>query len=1351
MNFKVILTMLLPCISLMAAAQDDTVNDWIDHKSTVSIFKDGSSEQRVLSYTNNAQGLWVKTSGGTIRIQPLKCGSVHVSYGTNNAITAYKDYVIDGKKPLSKYRVSDTGREIIISNTIPSVAIDKATGALSFLSKDGNVILSEKPGRARYNVCGDSVKPYCRFIISPNEAIYGLGQFRDGFMNLRGKSRELIQFNTQAAVPVVNSTRGWGLVWTNPSRTVFKDSEDGMSFSSDYGNIVDYYVYSGGNLDELIGCYRNLSGTVPMLPAWALGYHQSRNRYHTSKEVLDVASRMKKEDIPMGSIFIDYHHWGKYGTGAFRFDESFFPDVDAMIDSLHEQYDTHLVLTVWPCFKPGTPNYELMSSHGYILEGSKAIDGYIYDVFNPEACKKYRELFRPMLNHAIDGWFLDGPEPDHMASFLPQKTFLGDALRVRNIYPLLHSKNFAQLLNEQRSGRRHYMLTRCAWAGQQRYGTAVWSGDIPATMDELRTQIAAGLNFTATGIPYWTTDIGGYLGGDPSDNEYREVFTRWFQYGTFCPIFRNHGRRYPGDTNVPNELWSYGDTVQQICTDYIKLRYKLMPYIQSIASRVSLENYTPMRLLAFDFPSDLTARECDDQFMFGPALLVCPVTEKGATKKRVYLPEGASWIDYYTGQYYNGGQYIYADAPIHRIPLYVKAGSIIPVNVNGSIEIDVYPGESSDFAIYEDDGLTNDYLKGKIKAIKLHWDDSSETLQNNPGYKVNLKGCPSPEARYETVQRSIAKGWNTWDVRSVLTHVFLPNALALDITLEDKNGQKATRFRIGDRGADAPLLHPYAHTPDGKYTKVGVSWHGADFIVESSAEGQSNYIVITPVSNPNKVKVAVEPKGIWKRGSSVSVDSLRFRLSAPHDEIVLPGIVLGNHSSTRRNRIIMEGTEAVVINCNGDNLAKSEIIEHVKKIGNSISSTDQKKYGKHYESYNAMATALCWNNIYDPSIRKVITPVSRIWSSDWFGSNDFGGFTLFCWDTYLASMMLAVIDKNLAYANAVEMTESLTEEGFIPNCYYSNGFKSRDRSQPPLGSLAILTLYKQYGEKWLLSLTYDNLWKWNNWWVNNRTYDGLICPGSSPYDKVTYFRSEYEQNNKYASNLETGLDNSPMYDGVDFDRNRHMMLLQDVGLTSLFIMDCDNLAQIAKELGRNDDVAILQARAEKYRSALQTLWNEKACIYNNRSLKDDSFNNRLSPTLFYPMLAKAPTIEQVNAMVEKHLLNTEEFWGEYIIPSISRNDSAFKDNDYWRGRIWAPLNFLVYLGLRNYDLSEVRKLFSDKSENLLLKSWLGNGYIFENYNATTGKGDDTIRSDKFYHWGALLGYIALIEAGLVNL
>lgn len=477
--------------------------------------KEGQS-QTVLSWKKEKQALWVQTSGGTLFLQPYDIGSVHVMFGSELEIENNKSFAVTQQPDIAEFDVEDTRREIILRSSCLSVTVNKKAGYISLLDKSGKLLLKEWPEKARMNVHGDSVNAYCRFQLQDEEALYGLGQFRDNLMNLRNAKRELVQFNTQAAVPVIYSTGKWGLFWDNPSRTIYADNNAGMSFVSDYGRIVNYYLFVGDGMDKLVAAYRSLTGVAPMLPAWALGYHQSRNRYATQKEVMEVAKRMKEENIPASTIFIDYHYWGKYGTGSHKFDETIFPDVPAMVDSLHNMYDLKVVLTMWPSFKPGIPNYNEMSERGYILEGARAIDGYIYDTFNPGAAKMYWDKVVPLVDLNIDGWFLDGPEPDHIASFLPLRTYAGEARRVRNIYPLVHASHFYDGITKARPNLRPYMLTRCAWASQQKWGTAVWSGDIPTTFEELQKQVAAGLNFTATGIPYWTTDIGGYSGGDPS-------------------------------------------------------------------------------------------------------------------------------------------------------------------------------------------------------------------------------------------------------------------------------------------------------------------------------------------------------------------------------------------------------------------------------------------------------------------------------------------------------------------------------------------------------------------------------------------------------------------------------------------------------------------------------------------------------------------------------------------------------------------------------------------------------------------------------------------------------------------
>lgn len=616
-------------------------------------------------------------------------------------------------------------------------------------------------------------------------------------------------------------------------------------------------------------------------------------------------------------------------------------------------------------------------------------------------------------------------------------------------------------------------------------------------------------------------------------------------------------------------------------------------------------------------------------------------------------------------------------------------------------------------------------------------------------YPINAASENTPEKLYEDLQKRLATGWNTWDTRSVLTHVFLPYGFAVELNMMDAAGHRVNKFRIGDRAKGAPLLQPGPHSYDGSYTKMTVNWQGYKLQIESAAIDLKNIILIRPLADTKKGgRLVVIPQSLWKRGNTLAVDSLGFTLASRDKAVEITTHLKGDFLGRNGREFQLSLDEPTAICC-GEYMSLADAVAFINDRAQNFTDSNEKLFGENYDCYNAMQSVLAWDNIYDPSIRKVITPVSRIWSSEWFASEDFGGFTLFCWDTYFASMMLAVGNKELAYANAVEITKAITERGFVPNCFYSNNFKSRDRSQPPVGSLAAWTIYKQYKEKWFLELLYQELLSWNRWWDQNRKDKGLLCLGSNPYEKVTYFRSEFDTDCHYGAVLESGLDNSPMYDGVSYNKQKHLLEQNDVGMSSLYIMDCDYLALIAEELGHKEDVSELKKRVGDYRNNLAGLWDDKTGFYYNRSTKDMKFNYRTSPTCFYPLLAKVPTQKQAERMIKEHLLNTDEFWGEYVIPSVPKNDPAFKDNEYWRGRIWAPLNFLVYLGLNNYEFPKVRYAFAEKSQRLLLKSWLSDGYVFENYNAVTGEGDDVLRSDKFYHWGALLGYISLMENGVV--
>ena len=414
-----------------------------------------------------------------------------------------------------------------------------------------------------------------------------------------------------------------------------------------------------------------------------------------------------------------------------------------MFRQLHDMH-VHTMISVWPFYTPPSANFDEMLSHNYFVSGGRTeLPSYypgsrLFDAFNPDARKLFwKQIKTSLLDKGVDAWWLDSSEPldfygEEQGPMLEgAHTALGNGTRYANLYPLMETQGVYEGQRATTDKQRVFILTRSAFLGQQRNGAVSWSGDIAPTFDSLRRQIPAGLNYSMSGLPYWTTDIGGFLGGDPSDPAYQEIYVRWFEYGTFCPIFRTHGAR------PANELWSYGPRAQQILTSYDNLRYRLLPYIYSIAWKVSSEGYTPMRALVMDFRTDRKALDIADEFMYGPALLVSPVTQAGATSRSVYLPAGSIWYDFWTGTRAQGGQYITAQAPLETMPLYVRAGSIIPMGPElqyanekpaDPIELRIYPGADGQFTLYEDDGETYDYEKGAHATIAFTWTDSTNTL-----------------------------------------------------------------------------------------------------------------------------------------------------------------------------------------------------------------------------------------------------------------------------------------------------------------------------------------------------------------------------------------------------------------------------------------------------------------------------------------------------------------------------------------------------------------------------------------------------------------------------------------------
>ena len=477
-----------------------------------------------------------------------------------------------------------------------------------------------------------------------------------------------------------------------------------------------------------------------MFGKWAYGFWQCKNRYRSQEEILGIARKYRELHIPADNIVQDWFWWNRKGEHIFNKN---YPDPKGMVDQLHKD-NFHLMISVWPFFEPGSAVYDEMDKRGWFVDKFKfAKPPYhtdamaVYDATDPEARKYYWQLMdKALFNIGIDAWWLDTTEPETEGQeeniLLHHKLAIGSGDRYVNIYPLMTT---GAVYDGQRSAsdkKRVFILSRSAFAGDQRYGVTAWSGDINSDFLTFARQIPAGLNFALSGLPYWTTDIGGFVSGDPDDPGYRELFVRWFQFGTFNPILRVHGTRKTDQ----NELWSYGPDAQKILTSFDRLRYRMLPYIYSLAWKTTSESYTTMRPLVMDFRTDVRAQNIGDQFMFGPAFLVNPVTEPAATTRALYLPQ-SKWYDFWTGSLITGNRTIEADAPLERLPLYIRAGSILPLGPDEEwstekpadpIELRIYQGADGDFTLYEDENDTYNYEKGAYATIPLHWDEAHQTL-----------------------------------------------------------------------------------------------------------------------------------------------------------------------------------------------------------------------------------------------------------------------------------------------------------------------------------------------------------------------------------------------------------------------------------------------------------------------------------------------------------------------------------------------------------------------------------------------------------------------------------------------
>ena len=701
------------------------------------------------AFTVDPTGVTFNLSAGKMKLQVCREDIVRVAYTTANALPAKTSLSVSNtwQTPIP-FCVSEAAGTVTITTARMKAKVNSMTGLVTYTDLSDAVILAEdSKSLTPATVEGTSTNKVVTAFKSPSdEALFGLGQHQESVVNYKGKNQRLSNSNTQIAMPVLVSNKGYGVFWDNYSISDFAGGDTNNTkyrYTSEAGDLVDYYFFYGPSIDHVVSLYRTTTGAAPMFPKWSYGLFQSKDHYASTADLMAVKNGYRDNDIPVDSIVQDWDYWDPYAWGSHFMEESRYPDPAALVTQMHTA-NIHLMISVWPLYQQvGTAkkagegdNYDALNAINALLPTSGT--HHFYDPFNAAArTLVYQQTYDRLLGkYGWDAIWADNTEPQaypdpvnvHSAT-----TAAGKGALVINAYPLEHNRALYEGWRKVGpEGKRVYILTRSAFAGQQRFAAGVWSGDINSDFGTYVKQVPAGLSYGLSGMPYWTTDIGGYFGGSVnwSSAASNELFTRWFQFGAFCPTFRIHGQ---GARELYNNVWSTSTKANLLAVD--SLRYRLMPYIYSLASMVTRDGYTMMRHLLFDYPSDAQVYGIVDQFMFGPAFLVNPVTAAGATTRSVYFPAG-TWYDFWSGATSSGGSKRSVDAPLTHLPLFVRAGSIVPMGPNiqyatqsaDPLEIRVYGGKDASFTLYEDAGDTYDYEKGQFSQIPLTWDDSKKTL-----------------------------------------------------------------------------------------------------------------------------------------------------------------------------------------------------------------------------------------------------------------------------------------------------------------------------------------------------------------------------------------------------------------------------------------------------------------------------------------------------------------------------------------------------------------------------------------------------------------------------------------------
>lgn len=749
---------------------------------TVILFFVGCSNEQSFVKTNS--GISVELGSGILEVTVYSDRIIRVVSAPLTGTSERESLVVTASPQKVEWKVKEKEGKIILSTNSIQVEIEPNTGLCKFSDLDGNILLTENGKRfAAYQVMDEDVyNAFQSFEISPDEALYGLGQHQDGIMNWRGQEVTLVQTNVHAVIPFLISTKNYGILWDNYSKTIFIDDESGASFWSEVADQIDYYFIAGNDMDQVIANYRNLSGQAPMFGKWAYGYWQSKERYMDANDLMSVVAQYREMKIPIDNIVQDWCYWADYDPddsdktwqsakknwSSMQYHPSTYPDPEKTIKEIHDKYHMHYMISIWPALGPETDIFSELQEKGSLYPAEHWSSGFLYDAFDKEARDIYwSHIYNGLMKKGVDALWMDGTEPElgdqhtfevseaNIKKFGHNK--LGSMARYMNAYSLMTTGGAYENWRRDVPDKRVFILTRSGFAGQQRNAAVTWSGDINATWEVFRNQISAGLNFSMAGVPYWTMDIGafflhghdmGYGEGNYEsfeDQDYREMYVRWFQYGAFCPIFRSHG------THTPREVWRFGepgDITYESLLKFDHLRYRLLPYIYSVAHKVTSEGYTMLRGLAMDFPDDKLVYEINNQYLFGPSFMVTPVTEEqhfpksGISTREVkgvetYLPEGSDWFDFWTGQKTQGGQMIWRPTPLDIMPLYIKAGSIVPLGPfkqyadevqEDPIELRIYPGADGYFVLYEDENDNYNYENGTFATIEFSWDEKEKSL-----------------------------------------------------------------------------------------------------------------------------------------------------------------------------------------------------------------------------------------------------------------------------------------------------------------------------------------------------------------------------------------------------------------------------------------------------------------------------------------------------------------------------------------------------------------------------------------------------------------------------------------------